>query len=256
MRIQNKVAVITGAGSGIGLATALKFASEGARVLAVDLDPDRAAKAAAEIHAIAGREAAHGLAADISTEKGAELSTSRALELWGRVDILVNNAASFHYKRVEEATRADWDKVLGVNVVGTSLCSKHAVEAMKKQGGGCIVNVASINGLIAMPDWMTYNCSKAAVVEMSKSMAMDLAPFNIRVNCVCPGVTDTPALRRVIDDLGVPVEVVIKTYIEPRCLIKRFGKPEEIAPAILFLASDEASYMTGTTVVVDGGFTA
>ena len=87
-------------------------------------------------------------------------------------------------------------------------------------------------------------------------MAMDLAPFNIRVNCVCPGVTDTPALRRVIDDLGVPVEVVIKTYIEPRCLIKRFGKPEEIAPAILFLASDEASYMTGATVVVDGGFTA
>src|SRR6185295_11903461 len=152
MRIQNKIAVITGAGSGIGLSTALKFAREGARVLAVDLDPNRAAKAAAEIHAIAGREAAHGLVADISTESGAEL--------------------------------------------GTSLCSKHAVEAMKKQGGGSIVNVASINGLIAMPDWMTYNCSKAAVVEMSKSMAMDLAPFNIRVNCVCPGVTDTPALRR------------------------------------------------------------
>jgi NAD(P)-dependent dehydrogenase (short-subunit alcohol dehydrogenase family) len=253
MRVKHKVAVITGAGSGIGLATALKFGSEGARVLAVDLEAGRATTAAAQIQGSGGE--AQGLAADISTDDGAEQCTSRALELWGRVDILVNNAASFHYKRVEDATRADWDKVLSVNVVGTSLCSRYAIEAMKKQGSGSIVNIASINGLIAMPNWMTYNCSKAAVVEMSKSMAMDLAPFNIRVNCVCPGVTDTPSLRRAIDDLGVSVEDVIKAYIEPRCLIKRFGKPEEIASAILFLASDEASYMTGATVVVDGGFT-
>ena len=253
MRVKHKVAVITGAGSGIGLASALKFAGEGARVLAVDLEAARASAAAAQIQAAGGE--GHGLAADISTDRGAEHSISRGLELWGRVDILVNNAASFHYKRVEDATRADWDKVLSVNVVGTSLCSRQAVEAMKKQGSGSIVNIASINGLIAMPNWMTYNCSKAAVVEMSKSMAMDLAPFNIRVNCVCPGVTDTPSLRRAIDDLGVPVDDVIKAYIEPNCLIKRFGKPEEIASAILFLASDEASYMTGATLVVDGGFT-
>jgi dihydroanticapsin dehydrogenase len=139
--------------------------------------------------------------------------------------------------------------------MGTSFCSKHAVAAMKANGGGAIVNVASINGLIAMPDWLTYNATKAAVVEMSKSMAMDLAPFNIRVNCVCPGVTHTPALDRVMAEMGVSVEDVVKAYIAPRCLIKRFGKPEEIAPAIVFLASDEASYMTGATVVVDGGFT-
>jgi dihydroanticapsin dehydrogenase len=127
---------------------------------------------------------------------------------------------------------------------------------MKSQGGGAIVNVASINGLIAMPDWVTYNASKAAVVEMSRSMAMDLAPFSIRVNCVCPGVTDTPALQSLFVEMGVSADEALKAYVAPRCLMKRYGKPEEIAAAITFLASDDASYMTGATVVVDGGFTA
>jgi NAD(P)-dependent dehydrogenase (short-subunit alcohol dehydrogenase family) len=253
MRLKDRVAVVTGAGSGIGRCTALLFAREGARVLAADLDGERAARVAAEVDAAGG--IAHGCSADVSSETDARRMAGRAVELWGRIDVLVNNAASFHHKRVDQAERADWEKVLGVNVIGTSQCSRFAVEAMKKQGGGAIVNVASINGLIAMPDWMTYNASKAAVVEMSKSMALDLGPFNIRVNCVCPGVTDTPALRRAIEELGATPEDVIKGYIEPRCIIKRFGKPEEIAPAILFLASDEAAYMTGATVVVDGGFT-
>lgn len=253
MRLKDKIAIVTGAGSGIGRATALQFAREGARVLIVDIDGGKAAQVAGEI---AGRGGvAEAFTADISTEENARKIIARAVELWKRVDVLVNNAASFHHKRVEDVTRADWEKGWSVNVMGTSFCSKHAVAAMKTQGGGAIVNVASINGLIAMPDWMTYNATKAAVIEMSKSMAMDLAPFNIRVNCVCPGVTHTPALDRVMADMGVSAEDVVKAYIEPRCLIKRFGKPEEIAPAILFLASDEASYMTGATVVVDGGFT-
>lgn len=157
--------------------------------------------------------------------------------LWNRVDVLINNVASFHHKRGEEAVRADWDKVLSVNVADTSFCSKHAVEAMKRTDGSAIVDVASINGLTAMPNWLTYNASKAAVVEMSKSMAMDLGPFNIPVNCVCPGVTDTPALRRAIAELGASADDVIKGYIEPNCFIKRFGLPEEVAPAILHLAS-------------------
>ena len=253
MRLKDKIAIITGAGSGIGRATALQFAREGACVLVVDIDGGKATQVAKEISGHGGR--AEALTADISTEENARKMVARAVELWNRVDVLVNNAASFHYKRVEDVTRADWEKVWSVNVMGTSFCSKYAVAAMKKQGSGAIVNIASINGLIAMPDWMTYNATKAAVVEMSKSMAMDLAPFNIRVNCVCPGVTHTPALDRAIADLGVSAEDVVKAYIAPRCLIKRFGRPEEIAPAILFLASDEASYMTGATVVVDGGFT-
>ena len=253
MRLKNKVSIITGAGSGIGRSAALQFAAEGATVLVVDIDRERASAVAAEIKGHGGRAEAH--VADISKDEDAKAMVARALELWPRVDVLVNNAASFHHKRVEDATRADWEKVLGVNVLGTSFCCRYAAEVMKNQGGGAIVNVASINGLIAMPDWYTYNASKAAVVEMSKSMAMDLGPFNIRVNCVCPGVTDTPALQRAIAELGATVEDVIKGYIEPNCLIKRFGKPEEIAPAILFLASDEASYITGATLVVDGGYT-
>jgi NAD(P)-dependent dehydrogenase (short-subunit alcohol dehydrogenase family) len=253
MRLKDKIAIVTGAGSGIGRATALQFAREGARVLIVDIDGGKAAQVAGEI---AGRGGvAEAFTADISTEENARKIIARAVELWKRVDVLINNAASFHHKRVEDVTRADWEKGWSVNVMGTSFCSKYAVAAMKTQGGGAIVNVASINGLIAMPDWMTYNATKAAVIEMSKSMAMDLAPFNIRVNCVCPGVTHTPALDQLIADMGVSAEDVVKAYIAPRCLIKRFGKPEEIAPAILFLASDEASYMTGATVVVDGGFT-
>lgn len=253
-RFEGKSIIVTGAASGIGRATALQAAREGARVLLADIDGTGATRVADEIRKAGGE--ADSIVADVSTEGGAEAITARALERWKRVDVLVNNAASFHYKRVEDATRADWEKVWSVNVVGTSLCSKHAVVAMKRQGEGAIVNVASINGLIAMPNWMTYNATKAAVVEMSKSMAMDLAPWAIRVNCVCPGVTQTPALDRAIADLGMTAEQIVEAVISPRCLIKRFGKPEEVAPVILMLASAEASYMTGATVVVDGGFTA
>ena len=254
MRLKDRVSIVTGGGSGIGRATALRLAGEGASVLVADINGDGAAQTVASIEEAGGRAAA--VVADVSDEAAAARMVRRAVELWGRVDVLINNAASFHHRRVEEATRVDWEKVLGVNVMGTSFCSKHAVEVMKTHGGGAIVNVASINGLVAMPAWVTYNASKAAVIEMSRTMAMDLAPFNIRVNCVCPGMTDTPALQRVIDEFGISTEQAIETYVAPRCLIKRFGKPEEVAAAIAFLASDEASYMTGSTVVVDGGFTA
>ena len=253
MKLSDKSAIITGAASGIGRAAALQFAREGASVLLADLNLDGAARVVTEIEEAGGR--AEAIAADISSEEGARRVAARCRELWGDVDILVNNAATFHYRRVEEATQADWDKVMRVNVVGTSLCSRFAVEAMKEKGSGTIVNIASINGLIGMPDQLTYNASKAAIIEMSKSMAVDLGPFNIRVNCVCPGVTDTPALQRTIDEMGLTVDAVIEGYIAPRCIIKRFGRPEEVAAVITFLASDEASYMTGATVVVDGGFT-
>ena len=253
MRLENRSAIITGAASGIGRAAALHFCREGARVLLADLDGDGAARAVSEIEEAGG--CAEAIAADISGEEGARTVIARCRELWGGVDILVNNAAVFHYRRVEDATPADWDKVMAVNVVGTSLCSRFAIEAMKESGSGTIVNIGSINGLIGMPDQFTYNASKAAIIEMSKSMAIDLGPFNIRVNCVCPGVTDTPALQRTIDEMGLTVDAVIEGYIAPRCIIKRFGRAEEVAAVIAFLASEEASYMTGAVVVVDGGFT-
>jgi NAD(P)-dependent dehydrogenase (short-subunit alcohol dehydrogenase family) len=251
--LENRSAIITGAASGIGRAAALHFCREGARVLLADLDGDGAARAVSEIEEAGG--CAEAIAADISGEEGARTVIARCRELWGGVDILVNNAAVFHYRRVEDATPADWDKVMAVNVVGTSLCSRFAIEAMKESGSGTIVNIGSINGLIGMPNQFTYNASKAAIIEMSKSMAIDLGPFNIRVNCVCPGVTDTPALQRTIDEMGLTVDAVIEGYIAPRCIIKRFGRAEEVAAVIAFLASEEASYMTGAVVVVDGGFT-
>jgi len=253
VRLENRSAIITGAASGIGRAAALHFCREGARVLLADLDGDGAARAVSEIEEAGG--CAEAIAADISGEEGARTVIARCREMWGGVDILVNNAAVFHYRRVEHATPADWDKVMAVNVVGTSLCSRFAIEAMKESGSGTIVNIGSINGLIGMPDQFTYNASKAAIIEMSKSMAIDLGPFNIRVNCVCPGVTDTPALQRTIDEMGLTVDAVIEGYIAPRCIIKRFGRAEEVAAVIAFLASEEASYMTGAVVVVDGGFT-
>ncbi len=253
MRLADKVAVITGGASGIGRAACELFAREGARVLVADVKGERAAEVARDINRKGG--AAQAIGADISKEPGAERIVSRALELWGRLDILVNNAATFIHKRVEDATREDWLAAVDVNVIGTALCSKHAVAAMRKQGRGSIVNVASINGLVAMPNWVTYNATKAAIVNMSKSMALDLGPYNIRVNCLCPGITRTPALDVVLAEMGLSVPEAEKIFAEPRAIIKRFGTAEEIAPAILFLASDEASYMTGATVVVDGGFT-
>ena len=254
MRLENKVAIVTGAGAGIGEAIARRFAAEGARVLVADIRHDPAAAVASAIRSAGG--IAEPIAIDVSRESEASRMTSRAIELWSRLDVLVNNAANFVHKRVEHATAEDWNAVLGVNVLGTSFCSKYAVAAMKERGGGNIVNIASINGLVAMPEWMTYNASKAAVVEMSKSMAMDLAPFAIRVNCVCPGMTMTPSLRKAIEEVGGTEDEVMRAHLAPHALIKRWGRPEEIASGVLYLASDEASYVTGTTLVIDGGFIA
>jgi NAD(P)-dependent dehydrogenase (short-subunit alcohol dehydrogenase family) len=250
MRLRDKVAIVTGGGSGIGRATSLLFAREGARVLVVDIVGERAEQVAEEIR----REGAiaEALAEDISTEAGAERIVARAVDLWKRLDILVNNAASFVQKPVEQATREDWETVWGVNVAGTSFCCKYAVAVMRKQGGGAIVNVASINGLMGSQGQMTYSATKAAIINMTKSMAIDLAPYNIRVNCVCPGVTLTPALLTLLEELKLSVEEAEKRCVG-RSMIKRFAKPEEIAPAILFLASDEASYVDASAVVVDGG---
>jgi len=252
MRLEGKVAIITGGASGIGRATCQLFAREGARVLVVDINKPRAEEVAHEITQHGGLAAAQ--TADVSQERDVEQMVSRAVELWQRVDILVNNAAAFVRKRTEIATRADWEEVLGVNVLGTSFCAKAVFPVMKSHGKGAIVNIGSINGVTALPDAMTYNATKGAIINMTKSMALDLAPYNIRVNCVCPGITRTPALEAVLKESKMTYEEAARVYMG-RFMIKRLAEPEEIAPAILFVASDEASFMTAAIVMVDGGYT-
>jgi len=199
---------------------------------------------------------AEALAEDVSSEEGAKNIASRADSLWHRIDVLVNNAASFHHKSTEEATKADWETVLTVNVLGTSFCTKYAVPIMKRQKSGSIINVASINGLVATSgEWMIYNATKAAIVNMSKSMAIDYAPSGIRANCLCPGMIHTPAMETLLTQMGKTRKEAEVEFLGPRCMLKRFGESWEIAPVIVLLASDEASYITGATFVADGGYT-
>jgi dihydroanticapsin dehydrogenase len=228
------------------------FSKEAARVMVADIARDAAAQTVEMIRAEGG--VAEGMTADVSSEADAQRIADRTIELWQRIDVLVNNAASFLKRRVEEATTADWMHILGVNVMGTSFCTRSVLPAMKRQRRGAIVNMGSIYGLMAAPDFMTYNVTKAAIINMTKCLALDLAPHNIRVNCVCPGQTDTPALAAVLGGIGMTIEEGAVRMVD-RHMIKRFARPEEVASAILYLASPEASFITAATLVVDGGHT-
>ena len=253
MRLANKVAVVTGSSSGIGQATAIRFAEEGAAVCVADLDVGGGDETVAQIKAAGGRAFFHK--ADISSESEArELMNTAARELGG-LDILVNNAAAFVFGTVETATEKDWDRILNVNVKGYAFCSKYAVPHMRKRGGGSIVNLGSISSFIAQPAFVPYNTSKGAVLQMTRCLAYDLAPDNIRVNCVCPGNIDTPATMRGAARQGLTREQLVESYA-PLQFIKRMGDSREVANAILFLASDEASFITATPLMVDGGYTA
>ena len=251
MRLANKTAIITGVGAGIGQAIALRFAEEGARLLLNDRNQAAGHATLAKVEEL-GAEAAL-VAADISQETDARSISQSAVERFGGIDILVNNAADFTQKNVEQAEVADWQKVLGVNVIGTALVSKHAIPHMKARGGS-IVNIASMSAVIAQPDFATYNASKGAILTMTKCMALDLAPFNIRVNSICPGCILTSASYREIERLGLTFEQW-RDRAAPLHMLNRLGEPREVANAVLFLASDEASFITATHLMVDGGYT-
>ncbi len=252
MRLKDKVAIITGAGSGIGRATAALFVKEGAKVVVADIDSEGGKTTASTIREKGGE--AIFVNADISKEGEAHKIADEAVKSFGRIDILVNDAATFVLKGLE-ATEEDWRSSLGVNVIGTALCSKYAVEHMKKAGGGAIVNLGSISSFVAQPNFLTYSATKAALVQMTRNMAMDLAPFNIRVNCVCPGAILTPASYRHMQQARITLEQFL-AEVSSSNFLRRIGEPHEVACAILFLASDEASYITGTYLLVDGGYTA
>ena len=253
MRLSDKVAIITGAGAGIGEATAIRFAEEGAHLVLADLNEANATAVVEKVQAAGGEAIA--VRADISKEEDARRISDAAVARFGRIDILVNNAADFTQRAVEDATLADWHRVFGVNVAGTAMVSKYAIPHMQAAGGGAIVNISSKSGIIAQPKFATYNSSKGAIIILTRCMALDLAPFNIRVNTVCPGTIYTTATEREWTRFGETREQWTAREAPP-IMLKRIGEAREVANAILFLASDEASFITATDLLVDGGYVA
>jgi dihydroanticapsin dehydrogenase len=253
-RLKDKVAVVTGGGAGIGQATAELFAEEGAAVVIAERDAATGAAAAQRITRAGGRAAF--VPTDTADEASVRRMAAEAVRAFGRIDVLVNNAAVFVLKGID-ATPEEWRHILDVNVMGPALVAKHAVPEMRKAGGGAIVNLGSISSFIAQPQFVTYNATKAAIANMTRCMALDLAPDNIRVNAVCPGTVWTQIVQRLTREAGMD-RAAADAHPDwgGSHMIKRIAEPREIAYAILFLASDEASFVTGACLMVDGGYTA
>lgn len=247
-RLEGRAALITGAASGIGRAIALLFAEEGASVAIADCDED-GGRETAEIIERSGRPAAF-LRTDVTKEDDVREATAEACERFGHLDVLVNDAGIVHMAGAIDTRLEDWERVLAVNLRGVFLCSKHAIPLMVKKGGGAIVNIASIGSLVSVPAHAAYNAAKAGVVGLSRQMAVDYGPNNIRVNCICPTATDTPLVRRA-GTSSKALEAMAQMHP-----LRRLTEPQDIAYAALFLASDEARCITGVALPVDCGWTA
>ncbi len=255
MRLKDKGALVTGGGSGIGGATAVLFAAQGAKVVVSDLNEANALETVAEIKANGGD--ATPLTGDVSRNADAEAMVKGTVETYGTLDVVVNCAGVIAGKALPEGASPEevWDRVMDVNLKGTYLVTWHAVRTMEGSGGGSIINIASINGIVGYPIGLgggfdAYVPSKGGVVQFTKNLAIDYGKKNIRVNCICPGHIDTNLIREFLDN---PER---REWLEQRYPMGRIGRPEEIAYAALFLASDESSFVTGAPLIVDGGYTA
>ncbi len=255
MQLEERVAIVTGAGSGIGAATAQRFAAEGARLVVNDVNEADLEQTLAGLGS--GHESVVG---DVSEESTAEQLAETARSAFGRIDVLVNNAGVHFIRDLVETTSEDWDRVMGINLKSMFLCAKHVIPTMQEQQSGSIINLASISAYIGQEmeghSTYLYNVTKAGAKQLAISLATRYAGDGIRVNAVSPGATRTEQIRHESAERSQQAEDAIWTGAGKATPLGRVGQPSEIAAAILFLASDESSFVTGSSLVVDGGYLA
>ncbi len=249
MHLEGKLAIITGAATGIGRATALLFAREGAQVIIADTNEDDAQKTVAHIEGENGK--AGFVRTDVSSAEDMQALMETAAEQMGGIDVIVNNAGAQRSGAITDFEESEWDLLMRVNPKSCFLGAKYGVPYLRERGGGSIVNISSLAGLKGGPGMSAYSASKGAIIAFTRALAMELAPDNIRVNCVCPGWIDTPFNQPAIEFMGGREEQ--EKMVQQMVPLQRQGIPEEIAPGILYLASNASSYMTGQALVIDGG---
>ena len=249
MRLQGLYCVVTGGASGIGAATVRRFAAEGAHICILDRDLSAAEALAAELG-----DSHLAMELDVRFEAGVEQVAEAVYDRWGNVDVLVNNAGSELNKTYDETTVEEWDKVLDTDLKGPWLLCKHFVPRMVERGSGSVINISSLNGLVGFPLSTAYGSAKGGLVVFTRDMAIELATSGVRINCVCPGVIETPMMERWTDLM--PDKEEAKAMLRGVMPIGRMGTAEEVAAAILFFASEDSSLCQGAVLSVDGGFTA
>jgi NAD(P)-dependent dehydrogenase (short-subunit alcohol dehydrogenase family) len=248
-QFEGKVVLLTGGAHGIGRATAIRFAEAGASVTVCDVQEDKGQETVSLIERAGGR--ALFVRCNVTSAADCEAAVNKTVETFGGIDVLFNNAGITRRANVVETTEEEWDAVMAVNIKSMFLMSKYVVPQLIKRGGGAIVNTSSGWGIVGGANAVSYCASKGAVVLLTKAMACDHGKDNIRVNCVCPGDTDTPMLRNEAKQLGLEEEALVNEgHLRP---LGRVGQPEEIADAVLYLASDASSFVSGTSLVIDGG---